>query len=239
MTATSSHSWCAATVSGNKVTVKVSANQTTSTRSATVYVTYRNSRSQTVTVSQKASPVSTVNIGGVEWAKYNVNTPGTVVASLPSALTGNRADSHGRFYQWNRKVAWATTGSIRNWNTSVPSGNTWETANNPCPSGFVVPTKAQFDNLINECSKSYNGGWNSSNYGYVTLTNGTSNLEFVAVGMRQHSDGSLFYNGVTGDYWSSTQDGSEGSYRMNFGKNSIGMGSSQRQVGFSVRCVRK
>ena len=126
----------------------------------------------------------TVTIGDTEWMLYNVADPGTVATALPSELSGTRAASHGKFYQWNRKVAWATTGNISDWNTSTPSGTSWYASNNPCPSGFVVPTKSQWEALINTCTKSYKGGWNSEDYGYMELINGSNKLEFPAVGSR-------------------------------------------------------
>ena len=176
--------------------------------------------------------------------KYNVDQPGTVAASLPSALTGTRAASHGKFYQWNRKVAWSTTGSsVSGWDTSTPSGTSWGSSTNPCPSGFVVPTKAQWDALISACNATYmSGSWSSLNYGYLTLTdktNTSNKLEFPAVGLRSSSVGSLSNAGTGGYYWSSTQNGSDYAYYMYFNSSSVGTSYPSRKNGLSVRCVRQ
>ncbi len=248
MTAKSSdETWCTVTASGNVVTAKVTKNTGNTSRTATVYVTYRNSRSQTFEVVQDSDP-ATVTIGGVQWALYNVDQPGTVVASLPSALTDNRADSHGKFYQWNRNVSWNTTGSSASganpsgtWQTTNPSGTSWTTT--PCPSGFVVPTLTQWQNLISACNATYmSGTWSSTNYGYLTLTdktNSANKLEFPAVGYRGYTDGSLGNPGTGGGYWSSTQYDSSNACRMSFLSSSMNMGYNYKTNGFSVRCVRQ
>lgn len=177
--------------------------------------------------------------------QYNVDTPGTVVASLPSALTGTRAASHGKFYQWDKKVAWATTGDVSGWNSTGSSSTSWQSANNPCPNGFVVPTKAQYDALISACNATYmNGTWSDTNYGYLTLTNKTNSsnrLEFTAVGYRNASDGTLGNSGTFGDYWSSTQgDVLNSAYRLYFNNSSVVIRNSEyRATGRNIRCVSK
>ena len=243
MTATSSQTWCTVSVSGNVVTAKVTENSGNTSRTATVYGTYKSSRSQTFNGTQEAGGPATVTIGGVQWASYNVGDPGTVVASLPSALTDTRAASHGKFYQWNRKVAWATPGSASRWDTSTPSGSTWEEANNPCPKGFVVPSKAQWDALIAACNATYmSGSWSLSNYGYLTLTdktNSANKLEFPAVGYRHNTDGVLENAGTWGNYWSSNQQDSLYAYYMGFNSSSVNTDWGNRRSGYSVRCVRQ
>ncbi len=169
----------------------------------------------------------TVTIGDTEWMLYNVADPGTVATALPSELSGTRAASHGKFYQWNRKVAWATTGNISDWNTSTPSGTSWYASNNPCPSGFVVPTKSQWEALINTCTKSYKGGWNSEDYGYMELINGSNKLEFPAVGSRSNTDGALYDVGTGGRYWTSESDGSN-ALHMYFISTNVGTNSANK-----------
>nr|MCX4359524.1 hypothetical protein [Rikenellaceae bacterium] len=241
MTAESSETWCTVTVTGNVVTTKVTENSGNDSRTATVYVTYKNSRSQTFNVVQDSEGPVTVTIGGVQWTLYNVDNPGTVVAALPSELTGKRAASHGKFYQWNRKVAWATTGSASGWDTSTPSGSTWEEANNPCPKGFVVPSKAQWDALIAACNATNGGGWSSSNYGYKVLTdnsNPANKLEFPAVG-NLNTSGKLDGAGSSGFYWTSTPYETEKAYRIYFTSGTMYADKNDRVPGRSVRCIRQ
>ncbi len=174
-----------------------------------------------------------------------------VLHSPPNCLsqcTGNRAESHGRFYQWNRNVSWNTIGSSASganpsgtWQTTNPSGTSWTTT--PCPSGFRLPTNTEFQNLINACNATYmSGSWSSSNYGYLTLTdksNSANKLEFPAVGQRDFSSGTLEIAGTDGRYWSSVRSSSSSAHTMSFASSSVSMLTLDKQYGFSVRCVRQ
>jgi hypothetical protein len=90
-----------------------------------------------------------VLINGVKWATRNVDAPGTFAASSESA---------GMFYQWNRKVGWSSSDPMINsdrgtiWDSSTPSGTEWEKANDPCPSGWRIPTSSELSILVNSGS---------------------------------------------------------------------------------------
>ncbi|MDE7355503.1 MAG: hypothetical protein K2N21_01845, partial [Rikenellaceae bacterium] len=57
------------------------------------------------------------------------------------------------------------------WNTSTYPSN-WNTQ--PCPEGYRLPTKDEFQNLINGSTVSRGGGWSSSDYGYIKFTSGSN-----------------------------------------------------------------
>ncbi|MDE6182804.1 MAG: hypothetical protein K2F53_00055, partial [Rikenellaceae bacterium] len=75
------------------------------------------------------------------------------------------------------------------------------------PDGYRLPTDTEFQNLIDNCTRTNGGGWFSSDYGYITLTlktDSSKKLEFPAVGWRSNdSSGTLYYAGQSGLYWSS------------------------------------
>ena len=86
-------------------------------------------------------------------ATHNVNTPGTFVTAVQNT---------GMLYQWGRRVGWSAadprTSSPANqtWADRItsPSNNIiggfqWTDAANPCPTGWVVPIRSDF-NLIRE-----------------------------------------------------------------------------------------
>ncbi|MDE7356220.1 MAG: hypothetical protein K2N21_05580 [Rikenellaceae bacterium] len=167
---------------------------------------------------------------------------------MPSECSGTRAESHGKFYQWGINVAWNTTGSSASgatpsgsWNTSTYPSN-WNT--HPCPDGYRLPTNTEFQNLIDNCTRTNGGGWSTSDYGYITLTlktDSSKKLEFPAVGCRGNSDGTLYDAGATGRYWSSVTYTSNtlNAYGLYFGSNALGVNGNGKQSGRSVRCVRQ
>ena len=108
------------------------------------------------------------------------------------------------------------------------------------PDGYRLPTKDEFQALINGSTVSRGGGWSSSDYGYIKFTSGSNSVEFPAVGLRTSSVGSLNVPGSEGDYWSSVTgtSGSNNAYRLTFSDGNLGVGSSGKQYGLSVRCVR-
>ena len=171
-----------------------------------------------------ATPEEGMIINGVRWATRNVDAPGTFAATPESA---------GMFFQWNRRQGWAAIGDVRRWDSSMPSGNTWERVNDPCPLGWRVPTVAELDRLLNA-----SGVWTTRN-GVDGMLFGTApNQIFLpAVGQRSSSNGTLFHVGVRGFYWSSTQPGGVGAMFLWFSSDDIEVFSLWRNVGKSVRCV--
>ncbi|MDE7355766.1 MAG: fibrobacter succinogenes major paralogous domain-containing protein [Rikenellaceae bacterium] len=139
-------------------------------------------------------------------------------------------------------TAWNTTGSSASgatpsgsWNTSTYPSN-WNT--HPCPDGYRLPTKDEFQSLKNSSTVSRGGGWSSSDYGYIKFTSGSNSVEFPAVGWRD-TDGSLTSGvGALGNYWSSVAYDSGYAYYLYFGSSSLYVGNGNKRGGFSVRCVR-
>ena len=110
---------------------------------------------------------------------------------------------------------------------SPQNNNLWQGVNginNPCPSGYRLPT-------INELN-SERQSWSSDNaagaYG--------SPLKWPAAGYR-FSNGSLGIVGYSGYYWSFTVDGSE-AYHMYFRGGNASMSLNVRADGYSVRCLK-
>ena len=193
-----------------------------------------------------APPTSTVFIAsGVSkvFMAHNLGADNSLDAHTP--VQG----IHGNYYQWGRigSVANASTSSnaIGGWNATSADNGAWadgsKTGTDPCPTGFRVPTRAQWDGVIANNTRSSTGSWanTSTNFGSAIHWGpdvSTKNLTLPAAGYRNSVDGALFNRGNGGSYWSSTENGSN-AYYLNFISSSANTTSTSRAKGFSVRCV--
>jgi len=172
-----------------------------------------------------------VVINGVTWATRNVGAPKTFVTNPEDA---------GMFYQWNRPTAW-TAGSVSGWDISNPTGTTWETANDPSPAGWRVPTKAELQSLLNTTYVTQ--VWTTLNgingRRFTDIATGNS-IFLPAAGYLDRNNGSLLSAGSTGLYWSNTANNSDDAGYLSLGMSTsaAAVGNSYRTSGLSVRCVK-
>jgi len=165
--------------------------------------------------------------GGMAWAKRNVDAVGTFASS---------PESTGKFYQWNRKKAWAATGNVSGWDNSTPSGSFWETANDPCPTGWHVPTWDEFSSFVNAVQST----WTTQNGVNGTIFGTAPNAIFLpAAGRRMYYSGGLELDevGVMGNYWCSTPYGNENANVMQIFDWGVDGNAFPRAEGYTVRCV--
>lgn len=97
--------------------------------------------------------------------------------------------------------------------------------NNPCPTGYRLPTDAELD------AERTSWGSNNSAGAFASV------LKLPVAGYRYFSNGSLSNVGSSGRYWSSTINGTSSRY-LNFYSSHASMSSSLRARGFSVRCIK-
>ncbi len=97
--------------------------------------------------------------------------------------------------------------------------------NNPCPAGFRIPTKAEW--------QAERESWTSNNRAGAYA----SPLKLTVTGFRHRSNGFLYTVGQDGNYWSSTTGGS-GAEGLGFGASVALEGTASRAYGFSVRCIQ-
>jgi|GEM_PF-5264960 len=171
-------------------------------------------------------------INGVTWAECNVDAFGTFAAA---------PEDYGCFYQWNRPKAWPSTGeAVTDWDYSDSPGNSWETANDPCPKGWRVPTHAEqvtlldHDKVISEWT-TLNGVVGRK---FVDNTSGAS-IFFPAAGYLYYSKGMLSLQNSIGTYWSATSYSTGYVWYLYLYDSPVNQYYNLRSFGFSVRCVRK
>ncbi|MFN5305549.1 MAG: FISUMP domain-containing protein, partial [Bacteroidota bacterium] len=111
---------------------------------------------------------------------------------------------------------------------SPQNDNLWQGVNgvnNPCPSGYRLPTDVELD--------AERTSWSSNNAAGAFA----SPLKLPMAGTRTYSNGSLSNVGSVGNYWSSTVNGTNSNY-LGFNSSPAAMNSNFRAYGLSVRCIR-
>jgi uncharacterized protein (TIGR02145 family) len=235
--------WC--TVDMASFTVSVSENKSSAKRTTTLVFSTDEWNKGTIEVTQNSREIDEANdrngvvINGIRWATRNVDAPGTFAAS---------PESVGMFYRWNTKVAHPTVLSgqaVSIWekDVPVPSGSTWEKANDPSPAGWRVPTYKELMTLHNP--KYPKEGYHTM-YGYGT-SNGINGIRYTDM----QTGSSLFlpefddmYNHFWwgASYWSSTSYDSDKAYCF----NTVGIdfkhnpsSYEDRRSRSSIRCVKE
>ncbi|MCB0668762.1 MAG: hypothetical protein KDC80_23220 [Saprospiraceae bacterium] len=181
-------------------------------------------------------------ITGKVWLDRNLGAAQVATSSTDAA-------SYGDLFQWGRNAdghqiptsgttttlasnyfttsgLFVTTGTsnwLNNVETHMWSGNAAE--NNPCPSGFRIPTAAEWEQeRLTWSTNDAAGAFGSP-------------LKLPMAGYRDGSDGSPIDVGSSGGCWSSTVNGTSSRY-LAFGSIFAAMGTSSRSYGFSVRCIK-
>ena len=127
----------------------------------------------------------------------------------------------------------------------LPSGTLWKAVNESGGDGYYtyneavsqfggqLPTKEQWEELKDYCEWT----WREPQGGYkVTGPNGKF-IVLPAAGLRT-CGGDVYGVGSIGYYWSSTPDGSDNAWFLNFTSSSVDMNYNYRCSGFSVRLVQ-
>ncbi len=158
-------------------------------------------------------------------------------------------DIHGNYYQWGTLAPVADTSTpataISGWNTTPTLPGDWttasKTANDPCPSGFRVPTAEQWIEVVANNIRTTSGGAWSNDGSFdkaVHFTNGSNKLTLPAAGNRHKDDGTLNDRGGLGLYWSSNSGNAYYSKTYEFDSSLDTPETNYNRLhGLSVRCV--
>ncbi len=159
---------------------------------------------------------------------------------------------NGGYWQWGRKEmaaagpsgpgsGQAKEGEISGWSTNKAPDGAWKeevkTVNDPCPSGYRVPTEAEWDAVLKYNSVRNVGTWEGSATNYSSGKKIGDQLFLPAAGYRDNASGALYYRGYYGNYWSSTENESTLALGLYFNSGYANTYDNGRINGRSVRCI--
>ena len=174
-------------------------------------------------------------IGYVKWVQLWENGPKFAEYNVGATS----ATEYGGYYTWggtfkNEQDSWQDD---HNTGTSDLYGDT-DTATKLWGDNWRMPTNDEFSDLLSNCDVQWTtfGGLNGCKF--TGKGNYSSNSVFLPAA-DYCDDGDVYGQGYSGYYWSSTPNGSDNAYLLNFGSGSQYVGDDNRSHGYSVRAVLK
>lgn len=191
----------------------------------------------------------TVTIGTQTWMAENLNySDSTTYVGMKgrSWCYGREIDNctkYGRLYTWAAVMdsagKWSTNG--KNCGDHKSCTPTYP-VRGICPSGWHLPTKAEIDTLFTNVGGVLTAGkMLKSTSGWNSNGNGTDAYAFSALPAgKRSSNGDYYDEGSVASFWSSTEYTTGGAYDMslNYYYGTASLGSSLKNNGFSVRCLK-
>jgi uncharacterized protein (TIGR02145 family) len=164
----------------------------------------------------------------INWTS-STGSDGAEQSNETSITATSATPGHGDFI-----IAGAATDN--NWTDFPGEDNLWQGVNgvnNPCPSGYRIPTETE---LNNERLSWVQSPINSSNDAVGAID---SPLRLPLAGFRTMNvgPGALLDGGSSAGYWSSTVDGDDARSLLFSGSNAV-INTGDRVIGRSVRCIK-
>jgi uncharacterized protein (TIGR02145 family) len=187
-----------------------------------------------------------VTIGTQKWmaANLNYNASGSACyagtdysTSLSTTLSGTQGcDKYGRLYNWATAMVLASS-----CNTSSCSSQIQSSHKGVCPTGWHLPSDAEWTTLTDYVGSSTAGTKLQAASGWYNNGNGTNSYGFAALpGGLGDSGGSFLIAGYNGYWWSATESNASNAYlrNMDYDIENVDRYLSGKSYLSSVRCVQ-
>jgi len=183
------------------------------------------SRKKYITDRRDGQKYEKIKIGNQWWLAQNLNYAGDNKNKIGESYENNPENDkkYGRLYDW-------------------------ETAKNICPKGWHLPTKEEWQTLINFAGGNdiagkklkAVSGWNGSIDSNIPC-DGTDEFGFSALpgGLFNHNDGGFINLGYKGVWWSSTEINSDEVYSKGIDNsgNYVFQGTEKKTYKLPIRCI--
>ncbi|OXA85304.1 hypothetical protein B0A66_19880 [Flavobacterium hercynium] len=191
----------------------------------------------------RRSTITTVtSISGRIWMAYNLG------ATAPATAI-NDAAQFGDYFQWGRgadghekqnsaRTSTQSAGDTPGHGNFITNGTNWRSTtnvnlwqgvngiNNPCPTGFRIPTRAEWEKEFNDYSiRNTAEAFNSI-------------LKLPAPGYRLNASGAYLQLGTHSNYWTSTTNGNDVIFKNLSATHERTDTQNAQSHGFSVRCIK-
>lgn len=165
---------------------------------------------------------------GPKWAEYNVG-----------ATTATGESSYGGYYCWGMTIDKDPNEAFYDGEEDIQGGS-YDTAKNLWGDNWQMAKKEDFDNLIANCDVVWKiaseSGYNVAGRLFTGKGDYKANSVFFPAAGFYYSD-KVRSAGSDGRYWSSTPNGSNYAYDLNFDSGYQGVINGTRHLGYSVRAV--
>ncbi|MCK9212082.1 MAG: hypothetical protein M0P61_14670 [Ignavibacteriaceae bacterium] len=186
------------------------------------------------TISYSGKVYHTVKIGTQTWLKENLNV-GVMIDSLQNQSNNGtiekycynndtaNCNKYGGLYQWNEAMAYDTS----------------EGAKGICPTGWHIPTLAEFLTLVTEVGNDGNKLKREDQGSGSGVGTNISGFSALLAGYR-YDDGAFYDLGGHAFFWSSTEYNAPKAYNMTlwYYDSDLTMTNYYKDYGFSIRCLK-
>lgn len=188
-------------------------------------------------------PVKGIHGAQIQWGKRGPNTTGDSRVDWQTAAN-NGAGGFAR-----NPISTHNQAAISGWSATAAANGAWsvvKTANDPCPTGYRVPSTGEWTGVNAYNTKSATGlPWTESISEYGNAVHFGPNLTLPVAGYRYQGDGELLRRGDIAEYWSCTEETATTAQALYM--YDAGVATPQLLVapdhtnvrlrGFSIRCI--